>query len=188
MTTTLDPHKVARDTHLGDPRLPARFWSKVEVDPSGCWIWQAFIGADGYGKFGLSHSMRRAHRVAYERLVGPVSSDKDLDHLCRNRSCVNPEHLDPVTRSENLLRGAQGYELRGYRCVNGHDVLAAGMRLRPRGANSVSRGCRECDREASRRRSAALRAASRALGITRRECVARYGTNLEILQRLTEAS
>lgn len=92
-----------------------RFWSKVNAD-GPCWEWTAAIGqTGGYGKYSLplndgSGKGRYvyAHRYAYEILVGPVDESLDLDHLCRNRKCVNPDHLEPVTRRENLRRGEPG--------------------------------------------------------------------------------
>src|SRR5690349_17511921 len=91
-----------------DDRLPARFWSKVDTSESGCWEWTASLNIGGYAKFsagGKHGGWRYGHRVAYEALVAPVDRSLDLDHLCRNRKCVNPAHLEPVTRRENLLRG-----------------------------------------------------------------------------------
>jgi len=83
-----------------------RFWPKVDfwaVQPNGwhCWEWTASKDASGYGRFDKS---LRAHRVAYELKAGPIPDGLDLDHLCRNRACVRPDHLEPVTRSENLRR------------------------------------------------------------------------------------
>ena len=81
-----------------------RFHTKYVVDGStGCWVWQAET-TNGYGRFKASKKKHRAHRWAYISLVGPIPANLDLDHLCRNRSCVNPKHLEPVTRRENLLR------------------------------------------------------------------------------------
>lgn len=82
-----------------------RFWGKV--DRSGdCWLWTAgrFAGT-GYGMFWLDGRTRLAHRVAYELAVGPIPAGKQLDHLCRVKACVRPEHLEPVSGSENTLRG-----------------------------------------------------------------------------------
>lgn len=85
-----------------------RLLAKVAIpshDAGVCWEWQAAVDPNGYGRFSISGRMLGAHRVAYILLVGPIADDLDLDHLCRNRRCVRPSHLEPVTRRENLLRG-----------------------------------------------------------------------------------
>ncbi len=91
--------------NFGDARLPERFWVKVSPCPmSGCWLWTA-AETNGYGYYGIRTGViRRAHRVAFIALVGDVAADLDLDHLCRVRCCVNPAHLEPVTRKVNLDR------------------------------------------------------------------------------------
>lgn len=72
-----------------------RFWEKV--DKSGeCWLWTAYTTKKGYGQTHIGGKTKYAHRVAYELSVGPIPDGKELDHLCRNRACVNPDHLDPV--------------------------------------------------------------------------------------------
>ena len=84
-----------------------RFWAKV--DTSGdCWVWTAARNGFGYGKFsvGRGHDVP-AYRWAYRFLVGPVPRGYLLDHLCRNRLCVRPDHLEPVTHAENIRRGWQ---------------------------------------------------------------------------------
>lgn len=85
-----------------------RWWAKVTREPSGCWRWTAAIcPITGYGKFhvGEGRSIANAHRFGYLMLVGPIEDDLTLDHLCRNRWCVNPDHLEQVTRGENVRRG-----------------------------------------------------------------------------------
>ncbi len=92
-----------------------RFWEKVDKNGpiplhrpelGACWVWTAEIVHNGYGRFMLRRRAGRikAHKWAYQKLVGPVPVGLELDHLCRNPPCVNPAHLEPVTRRENLLR------------------------------------------------------------------------------------
>lgn len=86
--------------------LAERFWSKVEVGhPLGCWLWVAADNGVGYGAFWDGNRQVSAHRWAYEALVGPIPEGLVLDHLCRTRHCVNPDHLEPVTPRENVMRG-----------------------------------------------------------------------------------
>lgn len=99
-----------------------RFWSKV--DATGvCWLWTAHRDPNGYGRFRLDGAIRPAHRVAYELLVGPIPEGLTLDHLCRIRHCVNPDHLEPVSRRVNTLRGIGVSALRARQthCQHGHE-------------------------------------------------------------------
>lgn len=90
-----------------------RFWAKVEKTP-GCWLWRGSHNMRGYSTFHVEAGRSEpkkvlAHRYAYELLVGPIPDGLQIDHVCRNKGCVNPEHLEPVTPSENMRRG---YEAR----------------------------------------------------------------------------
>lgn len=83
-----------------------RFWRMVDVgDGLGCWIWTGSLSTDGYGRFRCERRSWLAHRWLYESVHGPVPRGFELDHTCRNRRCVRPSHLDPVTHRENVSRG-----------------------------------------------------------------------------------
>lgn len=132
-------------------QLDDRFWSKVDAT-GNCWLWTAGMDDAGYGWFRCGDKMRRAHRVAYEALVGPVPEGLHLDHLCRVRNCVNPDHLEPVTMGENIRRGVSG-AVNGARqqakthCPKGHEYDEENT-LHYRGG----RRCRKCDRDRHRDR------------------------------------
>lgn len=124
-----------------------RFWSKVSLDlPTECWEWSAYRHR-GYGIFALSFGRNvRAHVYAYQQLVGPIPKGLELDHLCRNKPCVNPLHLQPVTHAVNVSRGDAGaYLAARTHCPKGHaydeknTFVCAGRRR-----------CRRCAREKRR--------------------------------------
>jgi hypothetical protein len=133
---------------FGDPRLLARFWDKVHVLDNGCWEWQGGKSR-GYGYSSWRGRNHQVHRLAFERLVGPIPEGLTIDHLCRNRACVNPVHLEPVTMRENILRGdgLAAREARRTHCVEGHEYSDANT-YRSRG----KRLCRECRRTKYRRK------------------------------------
>lgn len=119
-----------------------KFWANVDrSDPSVCWEWTGTRSAKGYGVF----SGVRAHRAAYELLVGPIPAGLTIDHLCRNRACINPAHLEPVTNRENILRGESpsAIHARASHCPKGHQYDGANTWTDRRGW----RTCRECRRD-----------------------------------------
>lgn len=125
---------------LDDSRLPASFWSKIEVLPDGCWQWIAATNADGYGIYWYKNASRYSHIVSYSVLVQPIAPGFELDHLCRLRPCAHPLHLEQVTHKENVRRGKL-HEVQGgkMRCPQKHLYDAANTYV-----NSGRRFCRQC--------------------------------------------
>lgn len=121
-----------------------RFLDKVTDGPGGCWQWTAHIKPNGYGQFKVNGRPQYAHRVAYEALRGPIGHGLVIDHLCRNRACVNPDHLEPVTHRTNILRGVGVAAVRSRmtHCARGHAFDAANTYL----ARNNTRHCRVCVR------------------------------------------
>ncbi len=115
-------HPAAREI------TPESFWARVDrsAGASGCWPWTGRLSKAGYGAIDwVGHSVV-AHRVAYELTVGPVPEGLDLDHLCRNRACANPAHLEPVTSRENTLRSPialPAINARMVTCKEGHPLV-----------------------------------------------------------------
>jgi hypothetical protein len=120
--------------------LLERILARIDVNEHGCWLWQGATNAHGYGNIGVERRTRLTHRVVYSLLVGdpgPV-----LDHLCREPACCNPDHLEPVTQLENIVRGNVA-SLRLV-CARGHWLLGDNVRWQKRG-NGRERRCRTCD-------------------------------------------
>lgn len=140
--------------HHFEVDLAARFWAKVDKNgPNGCWLWMSSCSGGGYGQVS-NRGGRRAHRVAYELLVGPIPKGLCLDHLCENPRCVNPDHLEPVTQRTNTLRSktsAAAINERKTHCPQGHPYDEGNTRYKRDG----SRVCRTCEKERARRYRAA---------------------------------
>ncbi len=144
-----------------DPRLPDRFWDKVQPCPmSGCWIWTGYRDRADYGRFQSAKSFGLAHRHAYKALVGPVPEGLELDHRCRVRSCCNPAHLEPVTHAENMRRSpVVGWCKRDKtHCPHGHEYAGKNLLFDANANNGKgARYCRACVNGQRRRRRAAAR-------------------------------
>lgn len=128
---------------LTTPSPEQRFWKKVNKT-EGCWLWTGSRDRDGYGQFWHQKKMLAAHRWSYEMLVGPIPFGLQIDHLCRTPGCVNPNHLEPVTQRENLLRGntIQARNAAKTHCPHGHPLAGDNLRL-----SRGQRLCRECIRQ-----------------------------------------
>lgn len=142
----------------GRPRsepIAERLFDKVDVTPT-CWLWTGSISSSGYGRLSVANRPAYAHRIMYELVVGPIPAGLHIDHLCRNRACVNPDHLEPVTPHENTLgRGlgrvaiAHRERLRTGLCSQGHSMKLYGKRKK-----DGRTYCGECAREYWHKRSA----------------------------------
>jgi HNH endonuclease len=134
---------------VGDRFSLKKLFARVDVVPDSCWMWTGPL-SDGYGRTGKDKDRDQlVHRIVYKNLVGPIPDGFQLDHLCRNRACCNPAHLEPVTQKVNLLRGegACAQHARKTHCKRGHEFT-------PENTGNASKGgryCITCSREAARR-------------------------------------
>jgi hypothetical protein len=136
-----------------------RFAYQVSVGwPGGCWMWEGSKRRGGYGRVSVDGQTRLVHRWAYEEFVGPIPAGLTLDHLCRNRACVNPDHLEPVTLRENTLRGTGPTSTNATKdaCPKGHPFDEANTWL-----HNGRRYCRTCRRDKARDDQRRRRAAAR---------------------------
>ncbi|MFG2773743.1 HNH endonuclease signature motif containing protein [Streptomyces sp. NPDC048350] len=138
--------------------LTDRFLDKIAPGPLGCWDWTAHVKPNGYGQFKIAGRPQYAHRVAYELTRGRIPRGLVIDHLCRRRHCVNPDHLEVVSHRTNIRRGISpaARRARQTHCTRGHRFNRANTYLAPNG----TRHCRPC---------AAWRARARRQGVS---CVA----------------
>jgi hypothetical protein len=120
--------------------LEERFMAYVRKGEGGCWVWTGTL-SNGYGRISHGGKQEGAHRVAHELFVGPVPEGLVIDHLCRTKACVNPEHLEAVTQRENMRRGIKG--VLTTHCPHGHAYDEENTYRDPRGG----RRCRSCHRD-----------------------------------------
>ena len=142
--------------------LDVRIKKFVAVSESGCWEWTGRRTNQGYGCIGVyvdgKQKFKLAHRVSYETFRGPIPDGLQLDHLCRVRYCVNPDHLEPVTGSENVQRSPltlAHINAKKTHCVNGHEYTPENTGRDAKGY----RYCRACIAAAARRYQARKKAA-----------------------------
>lgn len=129
--------------------LEERVWKKVDRrGEDDCWIWLGYHNREGYAVLGVGNRPGLVHRIAYELIVGKIPDGLTIDHLCRNRGCVNPRHMEPVPNAVNVLRG-QGVTAKNARkshCPRGHAYAGANLNIR-----NGKRRCVACDRSWRRR-------------------------------------
>lgn len=141
---------------MPDLSVMERVWDDVMPIPnSGCWVWMRSLNPKGYPQMSFGGRVRVLHRLVYQTLRGPIPVGLQLDHKCRVRSCVNPDHLEPVTGKENVARGlvsghtwsGGGHNARKTNCPKGHPYNDANTYI-----VNGRRQCRQCGREAALRR------------------------------------
>ncbi len=133
--------------------LGVKFWRHVFIDSSvenSCWVWVGCI-CRGYGHFVTSQQptvIVKAHRFSYESLVGKIPDGLTIDHLCRNKACVNPNHLEPVTMRINVLRGTSivANNAAKKQCDHGHSFDKKNTYVYKSGPRKGARKCRTCER------------------------------------------
>jgi hypothetical protein len=145
-----DPnHLVAAQQERIHGTAEERFWPKVDAF-GDCWEWTRSKNKGGYGQFRFKGRSYLAHKYAYESLVGPIPDGLELDHRCRNHGCVNPDHLEAVTRRVNIMRGesTSSRNARKTHCKRNHEFTDENTRITMRG----TRVCRTCHRDDMRER------------------------------------
>lgn len=129
-------------------KIEVRFWKGFAVQKDGCWIWKG-VKPGAYGRLWEGKTRVLVHRFSYEIHKGPVPEGLEIDHLCRERRCVNPDHLEAVTQRVNILRGmgTPAQNARLTMCRKGHPLSGENLYLYPNGR----RRCRTCQRAGQER-------------------------------------
>ncbi len=125
--------------------LEERILAKIDFNGvGGCWLWIAGLDSYGYGQVWFEGKTTKAHLLLYKKLVGPIKKGLQLDHLCRQRNCCNPDHLEPVTPKVNTKRGLNHHREKTH-CLRGHPLSGANSDVYT--PKRGGRQCRTCRRE-----------------------------------------
>lgn len=130
-------------------RAADRLLRRCEITPAGCLEWTGCTNSRGYGVVSLNGTRVLTHRLAYEALAGPIPEGLTIDHLCRNKLCVRPDHLEPVTLEENQRRAGAAVT----HCKWGHEYTPENTIVKRRPGGRSIRNCRNCANEQQRARA-----------------------------------
>jgi hypothetical protein len=150
---------MARSGKYATP-LSERIKNSVVISPSECWEWTKHLTPTGYAQISIgsrpdnSRQNINAHRVSYRVFVGPIKDGMQIDHLCRNRACVNPGHLEQVTCKENIHRSNAVYKrlMAKTHCPQGHEYSEQNTYFSPTPHGGVSRSCKTCCKARTKQR------------------------------------
>lgn len=137
MTETVSPEIIDK-THL--VFALGRMLDRCEGTAEGCVVWTGCLNSRGYGVVSFRGSRVLTHRLSYEAQVGPIADGMTIDHLCRNKRCVHPDHLEVVTREENSRRASPHLDA----CKRGHPLVGLNLVIKKRGSLPAVRNCRAC--------------------------------------------
>jgi len=150
---------------LGDERMPARFWNKIDSSDSECWLWTAYCDDDGYPRYTYDRVQRAAHRISYSVLIRPITGREVAHHACRTRRCVNPHHIEPMEKEahDEMHRAEEREVYRVTRavkshCPDGHEMTPENTQWNRARGTRLCRTCRCRQRTESYYRVKARRA------------------------------
>lgn len=136
--------------------LSERLIRNIVISDNGCWLWVGYLNRDGYGILSGEEFSTLAHRISYFCFKGQIPKNYEIDHLCRVRNCINPDHLESVTHKVNTLRGETlpAKNLKKTHCPKGHPYIETNIYLEKSKYNTLLRRCKTCQLAKKKRLSA----------------------------------